>query len=89
MSKPFCEKALPKTKKPKIDSPRNYHSFLTSYKVFQSLCYYGYGFLVELECKHTLEFADTTGREKELQKIFCPQCRCYREILRYRRIEIK
>jgi len=70
------------------DSPENYHTFLTSYKIFETPFKYGYGFLVELECGHLLEFADTTEKEKKLKKIFCPQCQAFREVVRYRRVRI-
>jgi len=86
-------------RKAKVDSPENYHSFLTAHKVFETAFRYGYGFLVELECGHILEFADTTEKEKESHKILCPSCRAksktveppevfYKEILRYRRVKI-
>ena len=85
--------------KPKVDSPENYHGFITAHKVFETPFQYGYGFLVELECGHVLEFADTTEKEKKINKILCPQCRAesknmqpeeafYKQILRYRRVQI-
>ena len=70
------------------DSPENYHTFLSSHKIFETPFKYGYGFLVELECGHILEFADTTEKEKQLKKIFCPQCKAFREVVRYRRVRI-
>lgn len=85
--------------KEKVDSPENYHSSITAHKVFETSFRYGYGFLVELECGHILEFADTTEKEKKINKIFCPQCKAesktvqpeeafYKKILRYRRVRI-
>jgi len=87
------------SKKPKLDKPKNYHTFTTAHKVFETPFEYGYGFLVELECGHILEFANVTTKEKLLKKILCPQCRAeskfvqpeeafYQEILRYRRVKI-
>lgn len=74
--------------KEKVDKPEEYHSFLFSNKVFEIPFNYGYGFLVELECRHILLFADTTEEEKKLKKIFCVECRGYKQIERYRRVEI-
>lgn len=87
------------SKKPKLDKPENYHSFITANKMFETPFRYGYGFLVELECGHVLQFADTTEKEKRLNKIFCAQCKAesktvqpeevfYKQILRYRRVKI-
>jgi len=75
-------------KKEKLDSPENYHTFLTSDKVFETPFKYGYGFLVELDCSHVLEFADTRDDERQLKKIYCPKCKDHKEILRYRRVKI-
>jgi len=56
------------------DSPKNYRTFLTSHKIFETPFKYGY--------------ADTTEKEKELKKIFCAQCQAFREVVRYRRVKI-
>jgi len=83
----------------KVDNPKNYHTFLSSNKVFRTPFILGFGFLVELECGHVIEFADTTPKEKESKKIFCAQCKVessivksddafYRDIVRYRRVKI-
>lgn len=61
------------------------HGFLTSDKIFKTPFLYGFGFTVELECRHVITFADTTKEEKEKKQIFCPICKKHHEVLQWKR----